>query len=191
MLYANIVSTLITLVSAQTIKLLLTTGLSLNGYSYEWIISTLGIIIGYITSEYYIPTIINKIESKFKKEHIELITDMTSILIILLIHQLLRTLLLSNITFNLSWIHDTYIVVSIIMIYTVLIKPLIPEQYELINNILRRTIIFTTANTFSGIQVSSRPIEYGSTITGVTVGELVNTQLSGGETVHHSIALMS
>jgi hypothetical protein len=178
MLYANIVSILITLVSAQTIKLLLTTRLSLNGYSYEWIISTLGIIIGYITSEYYTPTIINKIESKFKKEHIELITDMSSILIILLIHQLLRTILLSNITFNLSWAHDTYIVVSIIMIYTVLIKPLIPEQYELINNILRRTIIFTTANTFSGIELSSKPIEYGSTITGVAVGELVNTQLS-------------
>ena len=177
MLYANIVSTIVTLVSAQTIKLLLTTGFSLNGYSYEWIISTIGIIIGYITSEYYTPLMIKHYEAHLKKEYIELITDMVSILIILIIHQLLRILLLNNITFNLSWAHDTYIVISIITIYTILIKPLISTKYEILNSILRRTIIFTTANTFYGIELSNKSIDYGSTITGVAVGEIVNTNL--------------
>lgn len=148
-LIKDIVSTLITLIVIRLFRHIV----KITEYeTYEWFINIFGIVYGIIGSYVINPIIMNKIKNTniYHDKFLQIIKSVNNIILKTFISKIFFSLIVNKNYFTSSNLMDIYIGISIFILYTVIIKPIIYKKIknntDIISDIVESTIIMLSTD---------------------------------------------
>ena len=178
-----VLSLAVTLTVAHGLKLQLTNQFALENFNRDWMVGSLGLMIGVIVNDMATSKLLAKIKStgKVTEQGMAYIGDILNTLVLLATQNVVISLANgTGIEFSPSWIRGTFLVIAGVLVYDILIDPFVPEsKYKgSIVNVLKKTSAIAASDYMSDLDFDNFPLEAGTTAAGIVIGDLSTTPIA-------------
>ena len=174
----------VTLTVAHALKLQLQGNLTLDGFTKSWLVASGGLLAGAVVNELVTSKIVDYLKNteKYTVANMVLIENVLNTLVQLTVQQAVVSGIAGKVEFSDEWFRGVFLVISGILLYTILVKPLLPNNLlgikkGTLNDMLIKISAIAASDYMSDLDFDNFPVVAGTTAAGILVGDLSSTPI--------------
>ena len=185
--FASVVSLVITLTVANGLKLHMNNNLSMGGFSRDWQISVVALVVGNLVNMFVTTNILEAIMKKYTKYTPNslgsiLMKDIVETGMLLLTAQVVTDMLHGrDLQLSGSFFRNVFLAICGVLVYDIVIRPLIRDEMshaKYIREVTKKTFSIAAADYMSDLDFDNFGIEAGTTAAGIVIGDLSSTPIA-------------